>query len=209
MTLQDYLRDPCGASSIPYWKAKTVQVPPHMRIVHEREYTADDFPGYTDEPYFRLMHGLRGLAPEDGAFVFRTAMAEELPLLVDMINRSYENLSVSLAQLQGYRATPAFAEELWLLALDARTGEPVGCGIADFDPEAREGVLEWIQVLPEHRRRSAGQAIVNELLRRMADRADFATVSGQVRNGTNPEGLYRRCGFTGADVWHILQEKET
>ena len=27
MTLQDYLRDPCGVLSIPYWKAQTVQMP--------------------------------------------------------------------------------------------------------------------------------------------------------------------------------------
>ena len=62
-------------------------------------------------------------------------------------------------------------------------------------------------MLPEHRGRGAGQFIVNELLRRMQGRADFATVSGKVNNATNPEGLYRRCGFTGADVWHILTKE--
>lgn len=40
MTLQDYLRHPCGALSIPYWKAQTVQMPPHIRIVHHRDYDA-------------------------------------------------------------------------------------------------------------------------------------------------------------------------
>ena len=83
----------------------------------------------------------------------------------------------------------------------------MGCGIADFDAEAKEGVLEWIQVLPECRGRKAGQFIVNELLRRMADRAAFATVSGRVNNAASPELLYRKCGFTGDDVWHILMEK--
>ncbi len=207
MTLREYLSDPCGRLSIPYWKARTVQAPPHMRIVHEREYTAADFPGYRDEPYFRLMHDLRGIPAAGAAFTVRTAVGEDLPLLADIINRSYTDLSVTVAQLQGYRAAPVFAADLWLIVLDAATGNAVGCGIADLDPEAREGVLEWIQVLPEHRRRGAGQCIVHELLRRMAGRADFATVSGRVGNSTNPEGLYRRCGFTGTDVWHILIEK--
>ena len=48
---------------------------------------------------------------------------------------------------------------------------------------------------------------MNSLLNRMAGRAAFATVSGQVNNITNPEGLYRRCGFTGSDVWHILKKR--
>ena len=37
--------------------------------------------------------------------------------------------------------------------------------------------------------------------------ADFATVSGKVDNETNPEALYRKCGFVGNDVWHILHKK--
>ena len=127
--------------------------------------------------------------------------------MADIINRSYTDLSVTAEQLLGYRRTTAFAENLWLIALDAQTDEVVGCGIADLDPEAREGVLEWIQVLPEHRGRGAGQFIVNELLRRMAAHADFATVSGRVNNITRPEMLYRRCGFAGDNVWHILMEK--
>ena len=204
LSLHDYLRAPCAALSIPYWKAQTVQVPPDMRIVHDRDFDAAAHPGFTDEAYFRLMHDLQSIAPVEGGFICRVAGEADLPLLAEIINRSYDELSVTEAQLQGYRKTAVFAADLWLIALEAQSGVPVGCGIADFDHEAREGVLEWIQVLPEHRRRGAGRFIVQELLRRMAGRADFATVSGRVSNQTNPERLYRRCGFTGEDVWHIL-----
>jgi len=93
-----------------------------------------------------------------------------------------------------------------VLARDA-SGQCVGCGIADYDPEARELILEWIQVLPEYRGCGIGQAIVNELLRRAQGCARFATVSGKVDNPTRPELLYRRCGFAGEDVWHILHRK--
>jgi ribosomal protein S18 acetylase RimI-like enzyme len=207
MTLQDYLRDPCGTLSIPYWKNKTVQVPNFMRIVHARDYDTAVFAEYTDELYFRLKHDLHDIPLADKRFICRTAGEDDLPLMAEIINRSYTDLSVTVEQLQGYRNTPAFAPDLWIIVQDAASGETVGCGIADFDSEAKEGVLEWIQVLPEHRGRGAGQFIVNELLRRMQDCADFATVSGKVNNATNPEGLYRRCGFTGADVWHILTKK--
>lgn len=207
MTLQDYLLAPCGTLSIPYWKAQTVQLPPHMRIVHQQDYDPSDYAGYTDEPYFRLKHDLKNIVPVNTVFTCRTATADDLPLLVRLINRSYEDLTVTLGQLQSYRSAPVFAADLWLIVLDAQTGEPVGCGIADYDPQAKEGVLEWIQVLPEHRKRGAGRFIVNELLRRMVGIADFATVSGKVDNPTKPERLYRKCGFIGSDVWHILSRQ--
>lgn len=208
MNLADYLCAPCGTLSIPYWKNKSITVPPHMRIVHQRDYDASLCKQYTDEPYFRLRHDLTNIGTAgSGAFICRTATEDDLPLMADIINRSYTDLSVTVEQLRGYRVTPAFAADLWIIAYDAQTQECVGCGIGDFDPEAREGVLEWMQVLPEHRGRKAGQFIVNELLRRMAGLADFATVSGRVNNETKPETLYRKCGFTGDDVWHILMEK--
>ena len=176
-----------------------------MRIVHDRDYLPDAH--YVDEPYFRLLHPLTEMAPRDPAFCCKVAEEADVPVMAELINRCYDDLSVTAEQMMQYRRTAAFAPELWLIVYDARTKECVGCGIADIDPEAGEGVLEWIQVLPEHRGRGAGKFIVNELLRRMAGTATFATVSGRVNNGTNPERLYRKCGFTGADVWHILTQR--
>lgn len=39
------------------------------------------------------------------------------------------------------------------------------------------------------------------------EKSDFVTVSGKVDNDTKPEFLYRKCGFTGEDIWHILTKK--
>lgn len=208
ISLDEYRADPCGTLSIPWWKSKRIAVPPGMQIVHQRDFDASCWAAHRDEPYFRLKHDLADVpAPGSGLYFCKTADETDLPLMADLINRSYTDLSVSESQLQGYRATAAFAPEMWIIVYDAQTKACVGCGIADFDPEAREGVLEWIQVLPGHRGCGAGRFIVNELLRRMAGKADFATVSGRVNNATNPERLYRRCGFSGDDVWHILTEK--
>lgn len=49
-----------------------------------------------------------------------------------------------------------------------------------------------------------GRYIVFELLK---GTAQFATVSGQCNNTTNPEKLYRKRGFTGTDMWHILRKE--
>ena len=36
--------------------------------------------------------------------------------------------------------------------------------------------------------------------------ARFATVSGRVDSESHPEALYRKCGFEGQDIWHVLRE---
>ena len=59
----------------------------------------------------------------------------------------------------------------------------------------------------KYRGKGIGKFIVNELLQRMKDKASFVTVSGQVNNSTNPQALYRKCGFEGNDIWHIMHKK--
>ena len=204
-TIKAYKENPCGVLSIPYWKSKHIEIPDNMRIVHDDEFVAENHPGYRNEPYFRLYHNLTDI-PEitlDGISIM-TAKEEDIPLLVDVINQSYTDLSVTVAQLNRYTKTQVFCPELWIAAIDRETSHIVGCGIADFDSDLREGIIEWLQVLPAYRGKGIGRLMVNELLQRMAGIADFATVSGKVNNPTSPERLYRKCGFVGRDVWHIL-----
>lgn len=206
--LEKYKEDPCGTLSIPYWKNKHIRIPDDMRIVHDGEYAMDHFQGYSDEPYFRLFHPLTEIQTEtvDGIAVV-TVKPEDIPILVDIINRSYTDLSVTAEQLEGYTRTEVYCPELWVAAVDEKTSCVVGCAMADFDKEAGEGSVEWVQVLPAYRRKKIGQLMVNELLKRMAKFAEFATVSGKVNGPTSPERLYRKCGFVGNDVWHILTKQ--
>lgn len=126
---------------------------------------------------------------------------------VDVINQAYTDLSVTYEQLMGYTQTEVYHPELWIMAVNKEDSSVVGCGIADVDRELKEGILEWIQVIPAYRGRKIGQLIVNELLKRMSGIAEFATVSGKVNNQTSPEMLYRKCGFVGDDVWHVLMKE--
>ena len=204
-----YRKDPCRILSIPYWKNKHVRIPPHMKIVHHADYAPDNYPGYRDEPYFRLRHDLNHIEAfslNDVDIV--TASIADIPVLADIINRSYTDLSVTRSQLEGYTRTEVYCPDLWIMAIDRSTATITGWGMADLDRQIREGIIEWVQVLPEYRRKGIGQAIVSELLRRMADLADFATVSGKVNNATRPEKLYRKCGFCGNDIWHILTKTQ-
>lgn len=205
--LEKYLKNPCGTLSIPYWKHKSIQVPQNMRIVHQRDFLKNNYSEYHDEPYFRLFHSLKKIeAVTLDNYVIKTATEDDIPLLVDIINESYTDMTITYEQLVGYTQTAVYDSNLWVAAIDKASGNIVGCGIADLDKELREGIIEWIQVLPAYRGKKIGQIIVNELLKRMSEKAEFATVSGKVNNVTNPEMLYRKCGFVGDDIWHILKK---
>ncbi len=205
--LAAYKANPCGTLSIPYWKNKSIEIPQNMRIVHEKDFSKSEYREYKDEPYFRLFHPLEEIQTvvyDDIAIV--TAKQEDIPCLVDVINQSYTDLSVTDEQLMGYTQTEVYHPELWIMAVNKADFSVVGCGIADVDRELKEGILEWIQVIPAYRGKKIGQLIVNELLKRMSGIAEFATVSGKVNNQTSSELLYRKCGFVGDDVWHILMK---
>lgn len=205
--LNEYLRNPCGTSSIPYWKSRSITVPSDMKILHANDFYPSEWVDYLDEPYFRLNHNLKKIS---------TAVLGEGYLLCDAsladfaahINFYYNAIDVNEAQLQKYILRPVYDAALWLAVRDRQTGEIVATGIGELDRDVGEGVLEWIQVSGDYRGRGLGSFVVLELLRRMQGRACFATVSGQCNNPSNPEVLYRKCGFTGNDIWHILRRKK-
>ncbi len=208
--IDKYLHDPCGTLSIPYWKHKNISTPENMLIIHQRNFSEQQYIGYDDQLYFRLYHNLKQIKGNalDG-FIIKTASKNDIPMVVDIINRSYDDITVSYDQLIEFTKTRVYDSNLWILVLDASTSDVVGCGIAELDKELREGVIEWIQVLPEYRGKKIGTLIVNELLERLSQAARFVTVSGKKDNPTQPETLYRKCGFTGNDIWHILTKKQS
>ncbi len=208
ITLKAYKSNPCRTLSIPYWKNKSIKLPRDMKIVHHSGFDGSYLNKYYDEPYFRLIHSLENIeniVPD--WLYFRTAEVADFDLIVSIINKSYTDLSVDISQITGYTKTEVYDKDLWIIAYEKETDLHIGCGIADFDNEVKEGILEWIQVLPEYRGRKVGTAIVNQLLYRLKDKSEFVTVSGKVNNQTNPESLYHSCGFAGNDVWHILKHK--
>ncbi len=202
--LKEYIKNPCRSLSIPYWKQRNIKVPDNIKIVHNDEYNVADFNGYIDEPYFRLYHDLQKVQHIERKDIDIIVVTDDMiDIVVYIINKIYNDLSVTKEQMKSYMQTPVYCSDLWILLKD-KSGTYVACGIADYDKEANEMILEWIQVIPSYRGRGYGQYIVNELLSRAQVQAKFATVSGKVNNTTAPEKLYRRCGFIGNDIWHIL-----
>ena len=207
LSLQEYLSNPCGTLSIPYWKSKGLIVPENIKIIHDRDYFSERFSDYNDEPYFRLYHHLKDIGQSMLNDIEIVSGSHNIEEFVQLINASYSDLSVTKEQIESYRSTPVYCPDLWILLKKTSSDTVIAGGIADYDRETNELILEWIQVLPSYRKQGYGQLIVNSLLLKMKGIATFATVSGKVNNPTNPQGLYRKCGFTGNDVWHILTQK--
>lgn len=161
------------------------------------------------KPYFRLRYDFEGPArlarlPEQYRFA-NVQIEREAQAVSDLIGQCYDDLHPDVETVRGWAHLPVFAADLWLWVLDEKTGRPAGLGIAEVDPSLPEGSLEWIQVLPEYRSIGLGQALVRELICRMKGRVQFVTVSGESNNLTHPEHLYRSCGFTGEDVWWVME----
>ena len=205
LTKEEYLRDPCRAASIPYWKAVSISVPENMRIVHEDDFCAQRLEQYLDEPYFRLIHDLQGVEPAavPGGYSLCQGTVEEFAA---HIYECYGN-GMTAAEVHSFTEREVYCRSLWIALRDDRTGKIVATGIGERDREMGEGVLEWIQVSAEYRGCGLGSFVVRELLWRMKEKAKFATVSGRCNNPTNPEALYRKCGFAGKDIWHIMRKR--
>ncbi len=208
MRVEEYLEKPCASLAIPFWKHNSMDYPDDVQVIHSRDFAEDLLHDYTDERYFRLIHTLASIPDVKSPDYFVvTATANDIPTIVDLINKSYRDLSVTCEQLVSYTKTPVYDSSLWILICEIDTGVPVACGIADWDRDLSEGILEWIQVLPAYRGRGIGKFVVSELLGRLRNKASFVTVSGKLDSAANPEKLYRKCGFQGEDIWHVLRPK--
>ena len=201
-----YLSDPCGASSLPFWKTETVTIPRSLKIVRNDEYKQSEYAAYTDEPYFKLIHRMRNLQKPvlpDGFSIENLS----IPAFARHIGECYADGGISEADLTEYKNHLVYNPALWLAVKDSLTGNIVATGIAELDPRIGEGILEWIQVSPKYRKQGFGTFVVNELLHRMKGKADFCTVSGKVNNKTNPLALYECCGFSEKVIWHVLSKQ--
>lgn len=183
-------------------------LPENMKVLHDCDFTHDYLQQYTDEIYFRMKHDLINLHSPSlpGGFSLCNITLAEYAM---HINGCYADISMTENEIRSYSMHPVYSPELWLAVKNDKTREIAATGIAELDAETGEGILEWIQVSEAYRGCGLGTYIVTELLCRIAKKAKFATVSGQVQNPSNPEALYRKCGFTGNDIWHILRKKHS
>lgn len=208
ISIEKYKENPCSALSIPYWKTKGMSMPPNIKIVHNDYFDESLLKEYNDKKYFRLFHNLNNTPEFDASEIeFSVIAPYMINELVEMINISYAHTDVCVSNeyIKGITNTKVYCPELWIGAFD--NGKMIGSIICDFDKEIGEGIIEWLQVLPEYRGIGIASALICKALNKMSKFANFVTVSGECDNITNPEYVYRKCKFEGNDIWHILTKK--
>lgn len=198
-----YLADPCGASSLPFWKARQIQLPPGLTVVREDQLGKASGSG-RDDPYFKMVHRLHHVPAPALPQGFR--LLDDLPVgdYFQHIRACYPDTDLTEEGLAAWRKQPVYAPELWVAVSEAATGQVVATGIGARDDAIGEGSLEWIQISPAFRGRGLGRFVVCELLRRMGPGARFVTVSGRADEAA-PGALYASCGFSDPVIWHVLR----
>ena len=193
---EEYLQNPCMKSSLPYWKTKNLKTNKKIVLVDK---PLDDS---SNEYFFRTIHYLTNVFKPvlNSNYKFENISMKKF---VNHINSCYSNIGVSLDELEEYKSHIVYDSTLWVAIVDKNSDLVVATGIAEFDKEINEGILEWVQVSKEYRRCGLGSIIVNELLYRLKDKANFVTVSGDMNNPCNPLKLYLKCGFSKPYIWHI------
>lgn len=203
ITIDEYLSNPCGTLSIPYWKNKIIEIPSNITIIHKNNFN-NQFNEY--QRFFRLSHLLESIDISKNK-VERINLNTDKTSLISMINRcyKYQNISVNENDILNWCNHPTYNNQLWFKI--EKDGFMIASGIAEYDEEINEGILEWIQVLPEYQNKGYGKSLVNSLLMELKNLgAKFVTVSGSLDNSNAPEKLYRNCGFTGDDIWYICKK---
>lgn len=205
MDKEVYLENPCKASSLPFWKTNLVKIPDNMKVVLENDLQSIGVRGFFDERFFKLIHRMNDI--EKPVLDNRYEMVCcEVSEYAKHIAGCYSDIGISTEALLDYQTHTVHDGNLWIAVTERGENTIIASGIAEVDTDIKEGILEWIQVSPEYRGKGLGKFIVNELLWRMKNKADFVTVSGKVDNPTSPRDLYKACGFFGEEIWHVMRK---
>ena len=201
MRAEEYLKDPCRASSLPFWKTEQLILPRGVTVIRDDLYTAERNGG-TEEPYFKLVHRLETLCPPKLPDSFRIVPCEPEGF-ARHIRECYAEEGVNADELRACARRPVYDPELWIAVEDETNGRIAASGIADLDTSIGEGILEWIQVSPEYRRRGFGYALQTHYIMKTMENGDIPF--GQVeKDNLNSLKLQQKIGMTRSEnliVW--------
>ena len=196
---EEYLKNPTSASSLSFFKTNTISINKKIEIVDKVEDNT------LNKYYFKLVHYLDNIQDIilDDNYIFTDANINEIN---DHINSCYDDININVEVLKEYQNSIVYDKDLWIAIKDVNNNKIIGSIIASFDKDIKEAYIEWLQISKEYRCLGLGFLLVNELLRRLKNKAKFVTVSGDVNNPYHPLSLYQRCGFGDKVIFKITGE---
>jgi len=163
--------------------------------------------GHRDD-YFRASARVARTMPSPDYIDFPNADPPcEADDISGFIRDCYSNASrPTTEEVQSWAGRDVYAPETWVWAIDRRSGARLGLCIGEVDFRIPEASLEWVQVAPAHRGGGVGKALVHEVMARIGGAVGLVTVSGRADPDGRTLRFYRRCGFTGEDLWHVFRK---
>jgi mycothiol synthase len=114
----------------------------------------------------------------------------------------WDHADGKLEEFQHWIERPHIRPELLFLAEDEATGQIVGLGLNEINPDRiaqtgrREGYIDTVAVLRSHRRRGLGGALLAQSLHALSQSGmDTADLDADTENLTGAMRLYERLGF--------------
>ncbi len=226
--LEKYINDPINTLAIPYWKHSKTAIRKDMMYVSKENYDETLYRDFDDVLYLRLQHNLLNLklGKFSGNFFVRSFKRNENLYIHQLINECYD-LEISKDYVDKLIKDETFNDILCVFLYNSkvytidnnlpkknnkekhsnRVYKPIGLVIAQFDLKTEEASIEWLCVQEKYRNKGLGKLLIEEVLLRISNVAEFATVTFPLDNQYHLESLFRNAGFTGNAVWHMLKKQ--
>ncbi|MGD9092333.1 MAG: GNAT family N-acetyltransferase [Anaerolineales bacterium] len=123
-------------------------------------------------------------------------LADVANIINETTNRNFTSKSI-----EAWTESRVYAPELWIGAIDKRTGDLVGVGISTYTPEVMETDLDWFYIREDYQGCGIGTMLVRETISRCRKKSHIIRVAGVA------DEFYKKCGFIRQDKWYYLTQK--
>jgi mycothiol synthase len=153
-------------------------------------------PGFDDIPDLPPPDGIELRSVRSGDVA---AMRRAFEVDAEVFRDHWGDVDDSETAWQAWLDDPDIQPRLWVVAVDAATGETAGQILNFVQPGGRRGLVGWtesIVVRRPYRRRGLASAMLAASLRRVRDAgADFAALGVDLQNENRASAIYERLGF--------------
>lgn len=224
-----YQQDPTHTLPIPYWKHKQTSVREDMVIVSDEKFNEVLYREFIDTKYYRLEHDLLNLklGKIGSHYSFSTYKTNDTFNIYNLIKECYKEDELQFEKIERLVKDETFnnllcvflyCDKYYMIEKNIvninkigprkeKKLKPIGMIMANFDEETKEASIEYLCIIEKYRKKGLGKLLIQEILLRISNIAEFATVTYPIESEYNLDNLFRSCGFTGDAVWHVLKKQ--
>ena len=231
MTKDQYVKDPIHSLALPLWKHKQTAVRKDTIIVSHEKYDKVLYRDFEDNLVLRMKHDLLKLKLKKipNNYSFATYKDTDIYHLHNLIKECYKGVNISYEEVEHFVKDETFNNLLCVFLYHSKNYRieknpvnvnkkdlkkkkekvlvPIGVVVAHFDKSVKESSIEWLCVTEKYRNKGLAHLLLEEVLLRISNVAEFATVCFPHDNKFALENLFKSVGFEESALWHILKKQ--